>query len=83
MLSRPVPPVADVGWGEPGRAYQGRLDQQLREPQLFECADYHRPTMAAGWVTFEVRDADAKGLLLYTCLGTFGSCETPALIRLR
>jgi hypothetical protein len=54
----------DVFWLEAksGRAYQGRLDQQLREPQLFEGADYHRPTTAAGWVTFEVRDADAKGL---------------------
>jgi hypothetical protein len=39
--------------------------------------------MAAGWVTFEVRDADAKWMLLHTRLGTFGSCETPAVIRLR
>ena len=51
-----------------GREYQGFEWQRLREPGLFACSDYHRPTTAAGWVTFEVRDADAKGLVLLTWL---------------
>jgi hypothetical protein len=74
----------DMFWLEArsGRTYQGWLDQQLREPQLFDCSDYHRATTAQGWVTFEVRDADAKGLLLYACLPELFSCETPAVIRL-
>jgi len=58
-----------------GRTYQGFLDQQLREPDLFACSDYHRPTTAAGWVTFEVRDADAKGLVLTACPGDLFGCE--------
>ena len=53
-----------------------------RDPSLFACADYHRPTTAAGWVTFEIRDADAKGLVLFACLPAFASCEKPAQIRL-
>ena len=58
-----------------GRTYQGFQDQRLREPQLFDCSDYHRPTAVAGWVTFEVRDADAKGLVLTACPGAFFGCE--------
>jgi hypothetical protein len=65
-----------------GRTYQGFEWQQRREPELFACSDYHRATTAVGWVTFEVRDADAKGLLLSACLPAFGLCEKPAVIRL-
>ena len=85
-----MPAVDDgCGWGDSfwllaksGRTYEGWLDQVVREPELFACADYHRATTAAGWVTFEVRDADAKGLVLHACLPAYGSCETPAVIRL-
>jgi hypothetical protein len=75
----------DAFWVEArsGRTYQGWLDQQVREPQLFACADYHRATTDTGWVTFEVRDADAKGLVLYACLPAYSWCETPAGIRLK
>jgi hypothetical protein len=83
-------PAVDDGcaWGDSfwleaksGRTYQGWLDGQVREPELFACADYHRVTTDAGWVTFEVRDADAKGLVLSACLPAYYSCETPAVIR--
>ena len=60
-----------------GRTYQGFLDQRLREPELFDCSDYHRRTTTAGWVTFEVRDADAKGLVLTACPGDLFGCEGP------
>ena len=50
-----------------GNEYYG-WTENLREPSLFACADYHRPTSAKGWLTFEVRDKDAKGLLLSGCL---------------
>ena len=85
-------PAVDDGcaWGDSfwleaksGRTYQGWLDQVVREPELFACADYHRVTAAAGWVTFEVRDADAKGLVLSACLPAYSSCEAPAVIRLK
>jgi hypothetical protein len=84
-------PAVDGGcvWGDmlwlearSGRTYQGWLDQPLREPQLFACGDFHRATTAAGWVTFEIRDADAKGLVLEACMPELFSCETPATIRL-
>ena len=72
----------ECAWGDmftltarSGRTYQGFQDQQLREPQLFACSDYHRPTTAAGLVTFEVRDADAKGLVLTACPGDLFGCE--------
>jgi hypothetical protein len=72
----------ECAWGDmftltarSGRTYQGFQDQQLREPQLFACSDYHRPTTVAGWVTFEVRDADAKGLVLTACPGDLFGCE--------
>ena len=65
-----------------GRTYEGFEWQDRREPALFACADYHRPTTDAGWVTFEIRDADAKGLVLSVCLPSFSGCESPALIRL-
>lgn len=75
----------DMFWLEArsGRRYQGWLDQRLREPQLFDCADYHRPTTAQGWVTFEIRDTDAKGLILEACMPELFTCESPARIRLR
>lgn len=66
-----------------GRTYQGWWDwQDGRAPELSACADYHRPTTAQGWITFEVRDADAKGLVLTTCRPD-GPCDAPARIRLR
>jgi hypothetical protein len=65
-----------------GRTYEA-FEWPVWEPQLFECADYHRPTTAQGWVTFEVRDADARGLVLETCLPELFTCETPLRIRLR
>jgi hypothetical protein len=65
-----------------GRTYVGEVDWGLRDPSLHACADYHRPTTVSGWVTFEIRDADAKGLVLFACLPLFASCETPAAIRL-
>lgn len=65
-----------------GTDYQGWLDQTLREPSIFECADYHRPTTAKGWVTFEVRNEDAKGLLMTACLPEMFSCDDPAVIRI-
>ncbi len=85
-----MPAVAyECAWGDTfwleatsGRTYQGRLDQQVREPQLFACSDYHRRTTAAGWLTFEVLDVDARGLVLSTCLPACASCERPAVIRL-
>ena len=42
-----------------GREYTGWQDSG-REPRLFECGDYHRRTQGKGWVTFEVRDKDAR-----------------------
>ena len=64
-----------------GRTYEAfGLDR--REPALFACADYHRPTTDGGWLTFEVRDADAKGLVLQACLPSFSGCESPLVIRL-
>ena len=83
-------PAVDDGcaWGDTfwleaksGLTYQGWLDRVVREPELFACADYHRATTAAGWVTFEVRDADAKSLVLHACLPAYSSCETPVVIR--
>ena len=75
---------ADSFWLEArsGRTYGGLWISGPRDPSLFACSDYHRATTAAGWVTFEVRDADAKGLLLNACLPAFGFCEKPAVIRL-
>jgi len=86
-----MPAVDDgCGWGDSfwlqaksGRTYQGWLDQQVREPQLFACSDYHRVTTAAGWVTFEVRDADAKALVLSVCLPAYSWCDESARIQLR
>ena len=79
----------ECAWGssfslvaETGATYEGFEWQDRRAPELFACADYHRPTTDAGWVTFEVRDEDAKGLLLHACLPGFGWCEAPAVIRL-
>ena len=79
----------ECAWGDSfllearsGRTYEGLMDSGLRDPSLFACADYHRATTAAGWVTFEIRDAAAKGLVLSACLPAFSSCETPAVIRL-
>ncbi|MFH1474468.1 MAG: hypothetical protein ABIG85_01270 [Chloroflexota bacterium] len=66
-----------------GRTYQGWEWQQPREPHLLACADYHRPTTAAGWVPFEVRNADAKELVMSACLPDFISCKRPLTIRLR
>jgi hypothetical protein len=65
-----------------GRTYGGEVDWGPRDPSLVACADYHRPTTIGGWVTFEIRDADAMGLVLFACLPAFASCETPAAIRL-
>ena len=65
-----------------GREYQGFLDQTRREPQLFDCADYHRRTKAKGWVTFEVRDKDAKGLVLTSCVPEMFGCVDGPRIRL-
>ena len=65
-----------------GRTYQGFLDQRLREPQLFACSDYHRRTQAKGWVTFEVRDKDAKGLVLTSCVPEMFGCTDGPRIRL-
>ena len=64
-----------------GRTYEA-YGFDRREPALFACADYHRPTTDAGWLTFEIRDADAKGLLLLACLPWFSGCEAPAVIRI-
>jgi hypothetical protein len=84
-------PAVDAGCAFPssfwlearnGRIYEA-FEWPVREPQLFECSDYHRRTTAQGWVTFEVRDADAKGLVLETCLPELFSCEAPVRIRLR
>jgi hypothetical protein len=65
-----------------GRTYWGLVDVGSRDPSLFACADYHRATTTAGWVTFEIRDADAKGLVFSACLPAYSTCETPAVIRL-
>jgi len=84
-------PATDDGcaWGDmfsltarSGREYQGWLDQTNREPELFACTDYHRTTTAKGWVTFEVRDKDAKGLVMSFCPDVLGFCEQPARIRI-
>ena len=85
-----MPAVEDgCAWGDmffvtapSGRTYQGFLDQRLREPQLFDCADYHRRTQARGWVTFEVRDKDAKGLVLTSCVPEMFGCDDGPRIRL-
>ena len=85
-----MPAVEDgCAWGDmffvtapSGRTYQGFLDQRLREPQLFDCADYHRRTQAKGWVTFEVRDKDAKGLVLTSCVPEMFGCDDGPRIRL-
>jgi hypothetical protein len=85
-----MPAVEDgCAWGDmffvtapSGREYQGFLDQRLREPQLFDCADYHRRTQAKGWVTFEVRDKDAKGLVLTSCVPEMFGCLDGPRIRL-
>jgi hypothetical protein len=61
-----------------GRVYPGFLDERLREPQLFACGDHHRPTTASGWVTFEVREKDAKGLVLVACPGSMFDCDGDA-----
>jgi hypothetical protein len=64
------------GWGryEPGRS---------RTPYLGACSDYHRPTTGSGWVTFEIRDEDRKGLVLSVCPeDSFGSCDDPVRIQL-
>jgi len=65
-----------------GREYQGFLDQRLREPRLFGCTDYHRRTQVKGWVTFEVRDKDAKGLVLMSCVPEMLGCIDGPRIRL-
>lgn len=85
-----MPAVEDgCAWGDmfyvtarSGRTYQGFLDQRLREPQLFDCADYHRRTQARGWVTFEIRDKDAKGLVLTSCVPEMFGCDDGPRIRL-
>ena len=65
-----------------GREYPG-WEEGAREPALWACGDYHRPTTASGWVTFEVRNADAAGLVLTACPGDVLWCEPPdAHIRL-
>lgn len=46
-----------------------------RQPSLFACSDYHRVTWAKAWLTFEVRDADAKGLRMLACVPEMISCE--------
>lgn len=63
-----------------GETYQGWIDFQHRMPHLFECTDYHRPTTTNGWVTFEVRDKHAKGLLL--TVSRFGGGNTLKPIRI-
>jgi hypothetical protein len=65
-----------------GTIYEAFEWQDRREPALFACADYHRPTTAAGWLTFEVRDEDAKGILLRACPPDFSWCDAAAVIRL-
>ena len=84
----PADPIG-CAWGDSfwlearsGRTYGGLMDSGPGIRRSFACADYHRPTTAAGWVTFEIRDADAKGLVLFACLPAFASCEKPAQIRL-
>ena len=84
----PADPIG-CAWGDSfwlearsGRTYGGLTDVEIRDPSLAACADYHRPTTTGGWVTFEIRDADAKGLVLFACLPAFAWCEKPAAIRL-
>ena len=64
-----------------GREYQGGLVDG-REPRLFAWSDYHRPTQAKGWVTFEVRDKDAAGLVLTSCVPELFGCDDGPRIRL-
>ena len=84
-----MPAVEDgCAWGDmffvtapSGRDVHG-LDRRHRDPQLFDCADYHRRTQAKGWVTFEVRDKDAKGLVLTSCVPEMFGCTDGPRIRL-
>ena len=64
-----------------GREYRAWIEEN-REPALFACSDYHRRTTDKGWVTFEVRDADAKGLVLAFCMSSVFDCDAPPRIRL-
>ncbi len=64
-----------------GNQYWGWIEN-TREPTLYACPDYHRRTTAKGWLTFEVRDKDAKGLVLRVCPDIVGPCERPAMIRI-
>jgi hypothetical protein len=65
-----------------GRVYTGWAESG-RDPQLFDCADYHRRTQAKGWVTFEVRDKDAAGLVLTSCVPESFGCDDGPRIRLK
>ena len=65
-----------------GREYRAWIEGN-REPALFACSDYHRRTTDKGWVTFEVRDADAKGLVLTFCMSSVLGCDDAPRIRLK
>jgi hypothetical protein len=69
-------------WRRAGAPTKAGWTRWFGNRKLLACADYHRATTAAGWVTFEVRDADAKGLVLHACQPAFYSCERPAVVRL-
>ncbi len=64
-----------------GNQYTG-YEALGREPSLFACVDYHRPTTATGWLTFEVRDRDAKGLMLDVCAWDADVCGAPNGIKI-
>jgi len=77
-------PAAEGGcvWGSAfwlqagsGRTYQYFERLEHREPQLLACTDYHRVTTDSGWLTFEVRDADAEALVFHACVDTL--CDRP------
>ena len=84
-----MPAVEDgCAWGDmffvtaPSRRIYTGWTEGDREPHLFECTDYHRRTQARGWVTFEVRDKDAKGLVLTSCVPEMFGCDDGPRIRL-
>jgi hypothetical protein len=65
-----------------GRDYAG-FEGGGRRPSLLDCSDDQRRTQAKGWVTFEIRDRDAKGLVLRTCVPEMFGCDDGPRIRLR